>query len=203
MSFAIRPYHPSDLYSLYRICLLTGDSGQDASTLYRDPELLGHLYAAPYAVLEPDLCFVLTRDGTPCGYVLGARDSAAFSECCERDWFPPLRERYPLPAPEDDSPDADIIRGIHSEHHRHPDLVSYPAQLHIDLLPVAQGQGCGRKMIQTFTARLRELGVPSVHLGVGTRNTRAVAFYAHVGFHQIKAYDGWIAFGMHLQENKG
>jgi hypothetical protein len=65
MAFAIRPYHPSDLPALYRICLLTGDSGADASQLYRDPELLGHFYAAPYAVLEPDLCFVLTHDGSP------------------------------------------------------------------------------------------------------------------------------------------
>ena len=63
MDFAIRPYHPSDLCALYRVCLLTGDSGQDASQLYRDPELLGHIYVAPYAVFEPDLCFWSYRHG--------------------------------------------------------------------------------------------------------------------------------------------
>src|SRR5262249_24287047 len=103
MEFTIRPYHPSDLTALYHICLLTGDNGQDASGLYRDPDLLGRYYVAPYAVLEPELCFVLTRGGTPCGYILGTRDSAAFREHCEREWFPILRERYPLPEADDHS----------------------------------------------------------------------------------------------------
>ena len=198
MAFAIRPYHPSDLYALYRVCLLTGDSGADASQLYHDPELLGHLYVAPYAVLEPDVCFVLSHDGTPCGYILGTRDSAAFSARCERDWFPVLRARYPLPAPDDMSPDADLIRHIHAGHRPHPDLADYPAHLHIDLLPIAQGQGMGRQLVRTFTNQLRALQVPAVYLGVGTRNTRAIGFYSHVGFHQIQAHDGWIAFGMRM-----
>jgi ribosomal protein S18 acetylase RimI-like enzyme len=199
LTFAIRPYHPSDLVALYRVCLLTGDSGQDASELYRDPELLGHLYLAPYAVFEPDLCLVLTHDGTPCGYILGTRDSAAFGARCERDWFPVLRERYPLPALEDNSPDADMIRHVHAGHREHPDLAAYPAHLHIDLLPIAQGQGWGRQLVRTFTDRLRALQVPAVYLGVGARNTRAICFYSRVGFHQIKAHDGWMAYGMHLQ----
>src|SRR5512138_30412 len=106
MTFSIRPYHPSDLVALYRVCLLTGDSGEDASALYRDPELLGHVYVGPYIVLEPDLAFTLVQDGAPCGYVLGARSSPAFYERCEHEWFPVLRERYPLPGPTDLSPDA-------------------------------------------------------------------------------------------------
>jgi hypothetical protein len=80
MPFAIRSYHPSDIYTLYRICLLTGDSGRDARQLCNDETLLGHCYAAPYAVLEPDLCFVLLENGTPCGYILGTRNSQTFHE---------------------------------------------------------------------------------------------------------------------------
>lgn len=198
MNFAIRPYHPSDLYSLYQICLRTADSGQDATTLFRDPELIGHIYTAPYAVAEPDLCFILTANGAPSGYVLGARDSNAFHAWCEREWFPVLRARYPLPPGDDDSADANAIRGIHEGHAPHPDLTAYPAHLHIDLLPVVQGQGWGRRMIETFTGRLRELGAPAVHLGVGKRNTGAIQFYERVGFHRIFEGEGWIAFGMFL-----
>ena len=40
-TFEIRPYHPTDLTALYRICLGTGDSGQDAAHLYRDPDVIG------------------------------------------------------------------------------------------------------------------------------------------------------------------
>ena len=206
MHFAIRPYHPSDLYSLYQICLKTADSGKDATSRYRDPELMGHLYAAPYAIAEPDLCFILTVDGAPSGYVLGTRDSDAFHAWSERDWFLQLRERYPLPPPEDDSPDAKAIRSIHEGHAPLAELAAYPAHLHIDLLPVGQGQGWGRRLIGTLLARLRTLGVPAVHLGVGKRNTGAIQFYQRVGFHPVIDADTWIAFGMRLEagsENDG
>jgi ribosomal protein S18 acetylase RimI-like enzyme len=198
MPFAIRPYHPSDLYSLYRICLLTGDSGQDASQVYRDPELLGHYYAAPYAVIEPDLTFVLTHDGAPCGYVLGTRDSATFGERCEREWFPVLRQRYPQPGPDDKTPDAQMMRAIHEGYRPDDGLGEYPAHLHIDLLHFAHGQGWGRKMISLFTDRLRDLGVPGVHLGVGRRNTGAVAFYRRVGFEVLQDHEWGILYGMRL-----
>jgi len=198
MAFTIRPYQPGDLRDLYRICLLTGDSGRDASQLYRDPDLLGHYYAAPYAVLEPDLAFVLTQGDAPCGYVLGVRDSAAFAASCEREWFPALRARYPLPEAADQSPDARIIRRIHEGHSAETDQDNYPAHLHIDLLPEAQGQGWGRKMMQTLLDRMRALGVPAVQLGVGATNTRAIGFYERVGFQLLQEYGWGRRYGMRL-----
>ncbi|MFC2089017.1 GNAT family N-acetyltransferase, partial [Calditrichota bacterium] len=155
MEFKIRAYHPSDLSLLYRICLQTGDSGKDASRIYEDPDILGHFYAAPYAVLEPDITFILTCSQTPCGYILGTRDSEKFYEKCEREWFPILRKRYPLPDSDDNSPDARIIRLIHEGHKTNKDFTTYPAHLHIDLLPEGQGQGMGRKLIEAFINRLR------------------------------------------------
>ncbi len=203
MHFAIRPYHPSDLYSLYQICLKTGDSGQDATPLYRDPELLGHIYAAPYAVAEPELCFVLTADGAPSGYVLGARDSHTFHLWCEREWFPVLRQRYPQPQPENQSADAHAIRSIHAGYRPHPELAAYPAHLHIDLLPIAQGQGLGRQMMTTFLNKLREMGVSGVHLGVGKRNAGAIQFYERMGFQRVIDGEGWLGYGMMLHPSAG
>ncbi len=198
MDFAIRPFAPSDLPALHRICLLTGDAGRDATPLYRDPELLGHYYAVPYAVLEPELCFMLTADGAPCGYVLGTRDTAAFNARAESEWFPALRARLPVPAENDTSADADMLRLIHAGYSIHPDVGDYPAHLHIDLLPVTQGKGLGRRLIERFLAALRERGVPAVHLGVSERNTGAIAFYEKLGFHLIGAYPGWRAYGLRL-----
>lgn len=197
-TFAIRPYHPSDLPTLYDVCLLTGDNGNDGSALFRDPELLGHYFTAPYCVLEPDLAFVLTHNGAPVGYVLGARDSVAFGRRCEAEWFPVLRQRYALPEPADTSKDAWMQRAIHHGYTPPHGLDNYPAHLHIDLLPVGQGQGWGRKLIETLLARLRELGAPGVHLGVGSSNLRAIAFYEKVGFQRLQTHDGWIAYGMLL-----
>ena len=51
----IRPFQSDDLDALYRISLATGLAGGDASHLYEDAKLMGHIYAAPYAVLEPQL----------------------------------------------------------------------------------------------------------------------------------------------------
>lgn len=194
MPFAIRPFHPSDMYALYRVCLLTGDSGEDASALYRDPELLGHYYAAPYAVREPDLCFVLTHDGAPCGYILGTRDSAAFAAWMQAEWLPILRARYPRPAAGDSSPDAQITRLLYGDAGPHPAFAAYPAHLHIDMLPIAQGQGCGPRLMQAFLARLRELGVPGVHLGVGSGNHRAIRFYERAGFERVLSEPSWVGF---------
>lgn len=194
--FAIRPYHPSDLGSLYRICLATGDSGQNAQHLYQDPELIGHYYAAPYAILEPDLCFILTYQGQPCGYILGTRDSVEFAQRCESEWFPVLRQRYPLRG-EDGSRDAALVRLIH-QGHRTLEYPGYPAELHIDLLPIAQGQGWGKQLMAVFLNRLEALGIPGVHLGVGKRNGSAFNFYQRLGFKVLQEYELWWAMGLSL-----
>jgi ribosomal protein S18 acetylase RimI-like enzyme len=199
MEYRIRPFHPSDLCSVYDICVRTADCGDDASGSHEDPRILGHYYAGPYATLEPDLCFILTADCAPCGYVLGTRDSKAFGLRCEEEWFPVLRERYPLPPPEDMSPYAGMIRSVHKGIHPNPDVAGYPAHLHIDLLPSAIGQGYGRKLMERFLGRLRELGVPSVHLGVGKKNERAIAYYEHMGFATLGEYDWGRFMGLRLQ----
>jgi ribosomal protein S18 acetylase RimI-like enzyme len=199
MIFTIRPFHPSDLPAIYRICVLTSDDGEDASYKFPEPDLLGHIYAGPYGVYEPDLCFILTADGAPAGYILGARDTQAFNSRCNTDWLPVLRQRYPLPPDEDDSESANCIRHIHSGFEFDHQLAQeYPAHLHIDLLAVGRGQGLGRKMMETFLNRLRELHVPAVHLGVGGQNHRAIAFYRRMGFHAIHEHEWGILFGMNL-----
>lgn len=196
MELNIRNYHPSDLTTLYRICLWTGKSGNDASQLYEDPDLLGHFYLGPYALLEPDLCFVLTADKAPCGYIIGTYDSKEFYRKCEKEWFPILREKYKLPAEDDISKAASIIRLIHQGHKPKTELLEYPAHLHIDILPIAQGKGLGRKLIEIFINQLKRKNITALHFEVGKTNKNAIAFYSHIGFHIIKEYDFSIAFGM-------
>ncbi|MCB0032535.1 MAG: GNAT family N-acetyltransferase [Anaerolineales bacterium] len=198
MTFAIRSYHPTDLTMLYRICLLTGANGEDATAVYNDPDLLGHYYAGPYAVLEPALCFILTHNDVPCGYVLGTKDSAVFAARCEAEWFPLLRARYPLPDEADHSADANIIRLLHRGHNADEDLTDYPAHLHIDLLPMAQGGGRGRQMLTRFFEALREQGARGVHLGVGRSNERAVGFYEHMGMTRLEEHPWGFVMGLVL-----
>lgn len=199
MQFKIRPYHPSDLTSLYKICLLTGNSGTDATELLKDMDLLGHFYAAPYALFEPEVCFIITNNDKPCGYIIGTKDSQKFYDRCEIDWFPQLRERYPLAEANDDSLDSRIVKRIHEGHKAKIELQNYPAHLHIDLLPETQGQGLGRKIMDLFIDRLKELNVSALHLEVGKKNHGAIKFYKKLGFAIIKEYQHSIAFGMILK----
>ncbi len=197
MNAEIRTYHPSDLPDLYRICLLTGADGKDASALFQEPLLLGHFYAAPYAVKEPELCLIATLDGVPSGYILGTRDSQDFAQWTEKEWFPALRKRHPIPSPEATNHDAKMIRNLHSGYQQHPDTVAYPGHLHIDLLPSLQGKGMGKRLMDAFLQRLFASGCPAVHLGVSEANQGGIGFYHKLGFHEIGRFPGWRAMGMY------
>ncbi|MEM7800432.1 MAG: GNAT family N-acetyltransferase [Chloroflexota bacterium] len=201
--FKIRSYHPSDCVDLYRICLETGDNGRDATPLYLDPDLPGHYWAASYAYLEPELCFILTRDERPVGYVLGTQDTARFSKRCEVEWFPPLRARYALQTVPDrpelsEKKDRNVIQLILQGYHASIPAPGYPAHLHIDILPAGQGYGFGRKLIETFCAALRERRVPGVFLGVGRENKHAIGFYRHIGFEVLEDASWGYQLGLRL-----
>jgi ribosomal protein S18 acetylase RimI-like enzyme len=189
-SVRIRGYQPADLDDLYRICLLTADSGRDASALYSDPRLPGEIYAAPYGVFEPGLAFVAEdREGVG-GYVLGALDTRAFEERLERDWWPQLRLRYPEPPPDEATarsrPEQIARHDIHHPWTGQPELTQrYPSHLHIDLLPRLQGRGLGRRMMDVLIAALRARGSRGVHLFVSRDNERAIAFYRRLGLTQL------------------
>ena len=198
MKFEIRTYHITDLSSLYKICLLTGYNGKDASSYLQDPDLIGHLFAAPYAFFEPNLCFILEQNFTPCGYILGTLDSIKFYEQCEKKWFPNLRKRYMLPLDDDESLEANFIRHLHRNQIITTDLENYPAHLHIDILPFAQGKGNGRKLIETFLNDLESKKIKGVHLIVSKDNQNAVGFYQKIGFQKIKELGESIVFGQRL-----
>lgn len=193
MTAAIRPYRPGDLPALYDICLRTGEAGGDASALYpeRDHDLLGSIFAAPYAVLEPEFAFVVD-DGTgrAVGYVLGTGDTAAFVRRFRDEWLPTVAERFPAPAGEPRTPSEAMAELLHiPERMVVPELAAYPAHLHIDVLPDFQRGGWGRALMTAFLGALAGRGVPAVHLGMLTANTRARAFYDRLGFHEIAVPD--------------
>lgn len=188
----IRPYRPGDLDALYRICLLTGDDGQDATSLFHDPRLLGHFFAAPYGLFEPSLAFVAEDTEGVGGYILGALDTQAFEDQLESKWWPDLRTRYPDPPPsfpaEQWSPDQHVAHMIHHPW-RIPDELAmhYPSHMHIDLLPRLQASGHGSQLTKTLIATLRDQGSRGVHLHVPRGNRRAAGFYRHFGFTELPA----------------
>jgi ribosomal protein S18 acetylase RimI-like enzyme len=186
----IRPYRPEDLEDLYRICLLTGDSGADATDHYEDPRIIGDLYAAPYGVLSPECALVIEDEEGVAGYIVGTPDTAAFEARLEAEWWPHLREIYPDPAKvprAERTWDQHRARQIHRPIGTPSEVVKpFPAHLHIDMVPRVQGRGFGKRLIDRWLGIVHGMGARGVHLGVGEGNKRAVRFYNAYGFQRLE-----------------
>jgi len=193
----IRRFEPDDLDALYAISLATGSAGGDASQLYDDPRLMGHIYSAPYAMLEPELArVVVDRDGVA-GFVVGVLDTSAWEQRLERDWWPSLRQHYAVP-PQGDmaswTPDQRRVFMIHRPA-RTPPVVAqkYPAHLHLNLLPRLQRQGVGTRLLLDWLSIAAKHGAAALHVAVNRGNAEGLQFWKRRGF--VELGDGGLADG--------
>ncbi len=119
----------------------------------------------------------------------------------EEEWLPPLRKRYSEPFPASRSEKENAIIGLIHKRRFPVDmaaqsyLADYPAHLHIDMLPCIQQKGVGRKLMDSLFAELAHQKVPGLHLGVGSSNTGAVAFYQKVGFTVLEEHKWGFTLG--------
>jgi ribosomal protein S18 acetylase RimI-like enzyme len=195
----IRPFRSGDEPALAEICLKTADAGADATGVFADDDLWAEVFVLPYVARHPDLAFVVeTDDGRVAGYIVGAPDTRAFEEWFRTEWWPRFAERWPLPDAERSRQDGTLIYAYGRRGGAEPYGDTYPAHLHIDLLPELQGQGWGRRLIDTLVAALRERGVTGLHLASSSDNAGAIAFYPRVGFTPLPSHEGVQAFGRHL-----
>lgn len=186
----IRPYRTQDRDALFDICMRTAEAGGDARHLYRDQELLPNIFAAPYVYLEPDLAFVLDDGTRAVGYIVGTSNTARFVAEFRARWLPRVAASHPAPAQEPATRDEQMAALLHwPERMIVPALASYPAHLHIDLLPEYQARGFGRALSFTLFAALAEAGAARVHVGMLTSNTAARGFYDRLGFRALDVPD--------------
>lgn len=190
----LRPASPADRPAVEAICIATGDDGRDARGLFGHPELLAHLWASPHLIADPALATIVEDEHGPAGYLVATADTLGFERWCEQHWWPALRQRYPIDEAWGDR-DRELVALVHEPDATPASLAAaYPAHLHINLLPRAQGSGLGRVLIDRLLTQLRGRGVRGVHLGVSPTNTRAIRFYEHLGFerHSVEADGGLI-----------
>jgi GNAT superfamily N-acetyltransferase len=185
----LRPVRPEDIEQIYAISLLTGDSGRDATGLYRDGKLIGQIYSAPYIQLSPATAFVAEDSEGVAGYIVGVHDTPAFEAQLERDWWPALRAANPEPQGDPSLWDADQKR-IAAFHHpaiAPPALVqAFPAHIHMNLLPRLQGQGMGTGLLDLWLSQARSAGVRAVHLGANADNHNGIRFWTSRGFNRLE-----------------
>ncbi len=195
----IRDFHPDDLDSLYEVCLLTGDAGEDASQLVTNPRLLGDIYVGPYLLQAPELALVADAGQRGSGYALAVLDTAEFEQTLDEVWWPTVQARY-LPTERHSATrpfDDELLALVRNpELTRHPTLPGYPSHLHVDLLEHIRGKGVGSRMLKMLFERLRLAGSPGVHLGVDAANEGAQQFYRHLGFVELLRTDGELYLGL-------
>ncbi|MFD1828408.1 GNAT family N-acetyltransferase [Streptomyces desertarenae] len=185
----VRPCRPEDRDAVYDVCVRTADAGGDARGTYRDPDLMGDLFAGPYLWLEPELAFVLDDGERAVGYAVGTADTAAFAEAFRRTWLPRVAGRYPR-AQTPRTPDDHMIELLYTpERMVLPELADHPAHLHIDILPGHQRAGHGTELMGELLAALHRAGAERVHLGMLTANTGARRFYDRLGFRELAVRD--------------
>jgi len=186
----LRPFRRQDLDSLYAISLGTGLDGADASAMYRDGRMMGHIYSAPYALLSPATAFVAEDSEGVAGFIVGAIDTHAFEDQLEREWWPALRAIYEDPS--NDPPttwSADQRRGFMIHHPRRTPATIvevFPAHIHMNLLPRMQGRGLGRALIEIWLGVARRMGVTGIHVEPSAQNHRAIRFWQSCGFERVE-----------------
>jgi ribosomal protein S18 acetylase RimI-like enzyme len=195
----IRAFHPGEEWALAEICLRTADAGGDATGVFDDDDIWAAVFVLPYLERHPDFAFVVeTDDARPVGYIVGAPDTDAFEAWFARDWWPRFAERWPRPTAQHSRQDGTLLYAYGRDAGRSAHSDALPAHLHIDLLPEAQGQGSGRRLVDTLFDAFRAAGVRGVHLGTAASNAGAVAFYERLGFTALPTSPGNRAFGFAL-----
>lgn len=182
----IRPAAITDLPACYEVCLGTGDSGADGHHMFSQPELLGDIYVAPYFEFCLDFGWVLVDDADQVqGYVLGCPDTKEFEKQLSEIWWPRMREKYKGVQPTTPA-ETECLEFIANPNPAPADLVQqFPAHGHIDLLPIAQGAGFGKAMMQKELIALKNAGASGMYLDVSIFNERALKFYERLGFKSI------------------
>ena len=169
----IRKYEEKDRENLFKICVAT--SGLPTET-QKDLDFLNLLYNDYYAVVEPQNCFVaVNEDDETVGYILCAENFDRYYKTFKGLYMPQIKKLgFNF---------FTMAMGEISVHRLFKK--KYPAHLHIDILPVCQGQGTGTQLVDALKNHLREKGVNGLMLSCGMGNKKAIKFYKKNGFRML------------------
>ena len=118
------------------------------------------------------------------GYLVAVSDTRAFTSWWADTWTPWFATMYPRPEQPFSEEDRLVLRGYHPGEIEIAEVDDYPAHLHVDLLPAAQGQGWGAKLIGRLRSELADVGVPGVFAALDAENVAARGFLREDRIHR-------------------
>jgi ribosomal protein S18 acetylase RimI-like enzyme len=180
----VRPYRASDREAVREIVHATGFMGESAACYWRDARSFADVWTTYYTDVEPESLFVAEESATVVGYLTGCVDSGRAPNPRSAILEQMVRRQLLLRPGT-----AGFFWRSMWDALRNPKVPSgdlsdprWPSHLHINLLPAGRGRGAGRMLLQTWFARLREVGSPGCHLGTLAENKNAIAFFRSAGF---------------------
>lgn len=190
----VRPYRASDRDDVREVCFRTGFMGRPIAAQFSDRDAFAHLFCTWYVDHRPDCAWVVDDgSGRAVGYLIGSADVpgadgpegwrhlAAFAlrhGVARGVFVRPGTATFLRRAGRDLRADRRVLAPV-------VDTDRYPAELHINLLPVVRGRGLGGVLLRTWLDRLSDLGVPGVRLGTFGENVGAIAFFGSQGFRPV------------------
>ncbi len=174
---SVRPASRDDLEAIGRVAYATAWLGDSLAGRFSDPALFAELFVRPY--LEVGTAFVAEDAGRVLGYAMAARtwDLPRGFLLPPRLGFLPRLLRLP-------PRERGLLWGLLTAGAPHAPLRAYPAELHVNLLPEARGQGLGKALLSALLFALSEAGLPGVQLGTTSENRAALGLYRRLGFRE-------------------
>lgn len=175
--YTIRKYKSEDKEQLRFICKETTweDNKKDENKLESIPIIFND-YFTEY---EPDNIFVaVNEEDKPVGYVISSSNFSLFKDKMLHDIKHRVKMVYP----------ASLAMFFASFIAVAVTNKKYRTHLHIDLLPEAQRQGLGTKLIDTLCVHLKENGIKNVSVLTISTDSAGYKFYKKYGFRTIQRF---------------
>ncbi len=143
-------------------------------------------YCDYYIEQEPENCFVAADENDRAvGYIICTENYDRFIKV--------FSERY---VSRFDADSYFYQASLHSADLQGKHKATYPAHLHIDVLPEYQRMGLGHCLVDRLCEHLRNKGIHGVMLTVGASNVVGQSFYKKYGFTKIDELSDDVAYGL-------
>lgn len=172
--YTVRKYISSDKERLRFICKeTTGEENKKNEALLDSIAVIFNDY---FTENEPDNIFVAVNDDNiPVGYVICSTDISLFKKKMFREYSKRVKDVYPSSV---FMHYASVIAVLIAKK-------KYRTHLHIDLLPEAQRQGLGTRLIDSLCLHLKEKGIKNVSVMTISKKSSGYKFYKKYGFRQF------------------